>query len=619
MVAPPALITVAGSAAAFELFGIHLWGEREDEAADIVDPLYYDVTLTVNAEDEDLTEALTAASSLVADENRPVSGSLGLLSRARTERELLVAALYSNARYDGVVTITVGGVPIDDLPPDAEFDRSGKVPVTIVIDPGGVFTLGDVSLVGDTGGLDVADVGLLRGGDAGSDAILKGEAQLVKKLQEQGRPLALVEGRNVVADHATMTLDVTLEMRAGPVAPFGETTVEGTQEVDEAFTAYMAGIEPGKTFSPQDLEKARRRLVELGVFSSVTVEPATALNAYGEIPVAIEVSERKFRYYGVGATFSNTEGFGLEGYWGHRNLFGRAESLRIEGSVGRIGDTADYTEMNYSAGVIFEKPGVIGPDSKFFANFKTLLENPDAYERFSTKAGIGLEYKLTETQTLAAEATIDYSRILDAYDVESRHLLVSLPVQYTFDNRDNKLDPTEGFRAVAFVEPSYDIRSGAAFVKVKGEGSTYFGLDANDDFVLATRIAGGSLLGAEIGDVPADRRFYAGGGGSVRGYAYQGIGPKNADGDPIGGLSFVELSAELRFRVNDSIGIVPFIDAGTVSNDTFPDFSEMKVGAGIGLRYQTPFGPLRIDAAIPLNKGPGDPSFGIYAGVGQAF
>jgi len=218
--------------------------------------------------------------------------------------------------------------------------------------------------------------------------------------------------------------------------------------------------------------------------------------------VMIEVSERKFRYYGVGATFSNTEGFGVEGYWGHRNLFGRAESLRIEGSIGRIADTSDYTDMNYSAGVLFEKPGVIGPDSKFFANFKTVLEHPDAYERFSTKAGVGLQYKLSETQTVSAEAAIDYSRIIDAYDVESRHLLVSLPVQYIFDNRDNKLDPTGGFRAMAFVEPTYDIRSGATFVKLKGEGSTYIGLDANDDMVLALRMAGGSLLGAELSDVP---------------------------------------------------------------------------------------------------------------------
>jgi translocation and assembly module TamA len=138
-------------------------------------------------------------------------------------------------------------------------------------------------------------------------------------------------------------------------------------------------------------------------------------------------------------------------------------------------------------------------------------------------------------------------------------------------------------------------------------------------FVAAGRAAIGSIVGASLQEVPADRRFYAGGGGSVRGYAYQGIGPKAADGQPIGGLSWFETSIEMRYRVTDTIGIVPFVDAGTVSTKQFPDFADVKVGAGVGLRYITPFGPLRVDAAVPLNRGPGDPRFGIYAGIGQAF
>src|SRR6185437_6562626 len=150
-------------------------------------------------------------------------------------------------------------------------------------------------------------------------------------------------------------------------------------------------------------------------------------------------------------------------------------------------------------------------------------------------------------------------------------------------------------------------------------GSAYQALDSSAKFIAAGRVAVGSIVGASLQDVPADRRFYAGGGGSVRGYAYQGIGPKAADGQPIGGLSWFETSVEMRYRVTDTIGIVPFVDAGTVSTKQFPDFADVKVGAGVGLRYITPFGPLRVDAAVPLNRGPGDPRFGIYAGIGQAF
>jgi translocation and assembly module TamA len=169
------------------------------------------------------------------------------------------------------------------------------------------------------------------------------------------------------------------------------------------------------------------------------------------------------------------------------------------------------------------------------------------------------------------------------------------------------------------VQPSYDFLDGVTFVKLRAEGSAYYSFDKDNQIIAAGRLAGGSIVGASLLDVPANHRFYAGGGGSVRGYAYQNIGPKAPNGDPIGGLSYMEASAELRIAVTETIGVVPFVDAGTVSEDEVPDFNDIKVGVGVGLRYMTPFGPLRVDGAIPLNPDPGDPSFGIYAGIGQAF
>lgn len=614
-----ALIVVEGrSAAAFELFGIKLWNSASDkEDAEIVDPKRYSVTIEVSDADSDLQKKLEAASVLKSDEERPVSGSLGLMTKARSEREQLVAALYANAYYEGVVDVVIDGRPLDELPPDAEFNGPQPVPVVVKIQPGQKFVLGDIRLEGDAAGLMGADYGLIAGGDASSVAVLKAEARIVRALKEEGRPLATVTDREIVADHATSTLDVTLTLAAGPVAGYGETTVEGTEAVDRDFTAYMAGLKPGERYSPEEMDEARERLLALEVFNSVTLKEADKLDAAGNIPIGIQVSERKFRYFGVGGTVSNTEGLGIEGYWGHRNLFGRAEKLRIEGSVSGIGSN-DISKLNYNAGIMFEKPGVIGPASKFFANLKTVYEHPDAYDRFSTKGGFGVSYELTPRQTVSAELSLDYSKITDSFG-KHEYLIASVPLQYVFDNRDDKLNPTKGFRALAYVEPSYDLLNGATFVKLKAEGSAYRALDSAAKFVVAGRAAVGSIVGASLQEVPADRRFYAGGGGSVRGYAYQGIGPKAPNGQPIGGLSWFETSVEMRYRVTDTIGIVPFVDAGTVSTKQFPDFSDVKVGAGIGLRYITPFGPLRVDAAVPLNRGPGDPRFGIYAGIGQAF
>lgn len=604
---------------AFDLFGIHLFGKKAED--DVVDPLSYTLTFEPGTQDGDLAGALEDASVMKADEKRPVSGSLGLLAKARNEREALVAALYAEARYDGVVNVSIAGRPLDEIPLDAQFDRSKPVPVTVSVEPGRRFVLGNVRLTGDAASLMPASYGLIAGGEAGSTKILEAESKMVRSLKEEGRPLARVASREIVADHKSGTLDITLDFAAGPVAGYGDTRVEGTESVDTGFVAYMAGLKPGETYSPQEMDDARERLIALDVFNSVSVREADALDAAGRIPVDVNVSERKHRYFGAGVTYSSTDGGGVEGYWGHRNLFGRAEKLRIEGSISRIGAGTSFGQLNYNAGIMFEKPGVIGPASKFIASVKGNFEHPNAFEKLSVDARAGVRYELTRRQTVSGEVRLEWSRITDSFSpvVPVSHLLASIPLQYVYDGRDNKLDPTRGVRLLVDAEPAHDFFTGASFVKLRGEASAYKALDAENRFVVAGRIAAGTILGAPLAQVPADRRFYSGGGGSVRGYGYQGIGPLDPAGVPTGGLSFAEASAEVRIRINDKFGVVPFVDAGTVSAGTSPNFGTTQFGAGLGIRYLTPLGPLRIDAAVPLNRRPGDPSFGVYAGIGQAF
>ncbi len=609
----------ATPASALEIFGLRIFGGSETDDSEVVDPLNYTVTLDSNAEADGLEDELSEASLLVQDEGRPVSGSLGLISKARNDRERLVAALYEKARYNGVVTIRIQGRPLDEIPPDAEF--SGEpVPVTISIDAGDVFVLGDISIQGDAGGLAPASYGLMPGGDAGSREILEAQRDMVRALKEEGRPLARVASREVVADSETLELDVTLAFEAGPIAPYGRTSVDGTEKVDREFTEYMTGLEPGETYSPEDLDEARERLQALNVFNSVSVTEGEALDENGAIPIDVTVSERKHRYFGVGATYSSTEGAGVEGYWGHRNLFGRAEKLRIEGSISRIGSRS-LSMMDYNAKILFEKPGVLGPPSKFISSVAVAYVHPNAYSSFSVDARAGIQRELTREQTVSAELRVEWASVTDSFSpvVPRRHLLVSIPLEYVYDGRDNRLDPTRGFRFLANAEPTRDMLSGATFVKLRGEASVYQSLDEDSRFVAAARVAAGSIIGTPLAMVPADRRFYSGGGGSVRGYGFQGVGPRDVTGKPTGGRSLAEASLEMRIKINDKFGLVPFVDAGTVSAGTVPGASAWQFGAGLGLRYLTGFGPLRVDAAVPLNRRPGDPSFGIYAGIGQAF
>jgi translocation and assembly module TamA len=609
-------------AEAFELFGFKLFENDTTEAVEVVDPLSYSVTLEVAGNDPegDLRSELEAASQLVQGADRPVSGSIGLIQRANGDFEQLIAALYENARYAGEVRILLDGRRLADLPPDAKLGGSGPVPVRILVDPGKQFRFGDVSVRDADGRVySAVEQGLAPGQLAKSTVILDAEQALVLELERDGHPFAKVSGRDVVADHARGLLDVSLELDAGPVAPFGQTAVNGAESVDSQFIARMAGIRQGEQYDPEELAAAEKRLRALEVFSSVNVRGSESLSGDGSVPVEVTVSERKHRYLGVGATYSSTDGGGLEAYWGHRNLFGRAEKLRIEGSVSSLGKTGQVKDMTWRGAALFEKPGVLGPASKFVSRLELEQENPDAYRRFSVEAAAGITYELTAQQTVSAGVNVEYARLTDSFNVDLETITVALPLEYVRDTRDSKLNPTSGTRLSLLVEPTYEINGGATFVKLRAEASAYRALDADKRFVLAGRVAAGTIYGASLASVPANRRFYAGGGGSVRGYGYQDIGPVNAAGQPTGGRSLIETSAEIRIGVTDTIGLVPFVDAGLVSaSETFSG-AKFKAGAGIGVRYSTPFGPLRVDVAVPLNKDATDPDYGIYAGIGQAF
>lgn len=607
-----------GEAYALKLFGIRLWGEDEPEIT-VSNPVRYSVTLDAGNADSELKERLENRSQMIADADKPVSGDLGLVVKARDERDRLVAALYEEARYGGVVQISIAGTDIEQLPPNPSFSHSGPVPVTITITPGPVFTLGSVKLEGDAAGRDMSAYGLAPGGDAGSLKIINAGDRLVNDLKAEGRPLARLVTRTASADHSDNTVDVVIGAEGGPVAPLGMVGIKGQNSVDPDFIRSYSRLNAGQPYSPKALEKASQRLRQLGVFSSVTVREDSKLASDGSIPLTIEVAEGKHRYFGFGAEVSTTDGAGLQGYWGHRNLFGKAEALKIEGAVSRLGEASSVSGMDYSAGISFTKPGFIHPSATFKASLIAKTEHPDSYESKSITGTSGVSYELNDTDTVSGGGEIAWTQTDDAYG-RNRYLTFSLPIEFVRDTRDDKLNPKSGFRAAVAAKPSWEALNGTFFSTFEASGTAYKGMGENDRVVLAGKLAAGVLVGTgDLDRIPATRRFYAGGGGSVRGYGYQKISPYNADGDALGGRSYVVGSVEARINITDTVGIVPFVDAGVVSGDLTPDFSDIRAAAGIGLRYATPFGPLRLDVAMPLDKYPGGSSYGIYAGIGQSF
>ncbi len=590
---------------------------RNNRATEAVpDPVTYTFDLQVIGGNRRLDRDLRNASSLYTRRTTPASGLVGLLARARQDVGSLTAVLYENARYAGEVAITVVGRPVEEWSP---FDPLGKqpVPVAIRVTAGAQFVFGTVNAGPLPPGTTIADLKIAPGDLAELGRILSAEDAITNVWREQGHPLVTVEERNVVADHATRTLDLDLAVDPGPVAAFGRVEVSGTERLDPNLVYGRAGIKPGEPYTPAVTRRAEQRLRDLGVFDSVRVVPGDHLDPDGTIPIDIIVTERKPRVIGAGVNYSNTEGAGVEVYWANRNLWGGAESLRLSASVSRLLDT-DFNDPDYRFAANFTKPAVFDPMTDFTLRAEAFRETTDAYRVTTEETEAGLTHVFSNTLSGAARVELERTRTEDAIPSED-YLIATLTGAIDWDTRDNRLDPTKGMNVHFEAAPAYDFLQDQAFATFRNDISIYRAVDSDRRFILAGRVSTAVLTVDNVRDVAASRRLYAGGAGSVRGYAYQNIGPRNKNGDLIGGRSSFAVSGELRYRVSDTFGLVAFVDAGNAYRSMLPDIGDLKVGVGGGIRYLTPVGPLRVDLAFPLEPGPGDPSFALYVGLGQAF
>jgi translocation and assembly module TamA len=244
-----------------------------------------------------------------------------------------------------------------------------------------------------------------------------------------------------------------------------------------------------------------------------------------------------------------------------------------------------------------------------------------AYMRRGVLVSGGVERSLPPHWAFGSSLAYDYS-VIDAQGSSNTYSLVGLPSQVRLNHADSTVEPTKGYMLTLNASPYVDTSNKHdIFSILRLTGSTYVDVSGDGRSVLAARASFGIIPGADVGLIPPDKLFYAGGGGSVRGFAYQGAGPRDSGNAPLGGLSVVEASVEFRQRIGKSFGVVAFIDAGSAYRELWPNFSVLtpRVGTGVGVRYYTDFGPARLDFGIPLNKREGDPPFGIYVSLGQAF
>jgi translocation and assembly module TamA len=563
------------------------------------------------------------------ERDQPLTGdSLSLLQGAQAVASRVNTALRSRGFYDAEVRASVDGRPIGEAAAldaiEAQPD-SAQVSITMAIDTGPKYTIGmaAVRLPGTVASLPDVDrdrIGLAVGDPADAAAIIAAQDKVLVELRKQGYALATVK-REVVVDHATRQAEVTYIAEPGPTAKMGRVQFSGTDNVDTTYLQRRVPFTEGEPYDPAKVELLRGKLTSLGVFNAVRIKPATALDANGELPIDVDLTDRLQRSFGFGVSYETQLGAAVEGFWVHRNLFGQAESLRLSAEINHIGQGLAILDTGFGFRAAFRKPDwwLAGQDGRLEA--AVLREVLDAYTRNAITAYAGVDRTISPAWQVRAGVAGEYAKIT-RNGITQYYTMVGLPTTVLLNKANSDIEPTQGYRLQLDVTPWVDFGGGGDFFTVmRLTGRSYVDLGEPGRTVLATRASFGTEPALSIGGIPPDKLFYAGGGGSVRGFVYQSAGPRDAFNNPLGGASVVEASVELRQRIGKSFGAVAFVDAGSAYPDFLPNFSLFapRVGAGAGIRYYTDFGPIRLDVGLPLNRREGDPPFGVYVSLGQSF
>jgi translocation and assembly module TamA len=565
----------------------------------------YRVTIIGIEDGKLLADAESLLDSVTLREGRPPA-TLGLL-RQRVERDVprLMNLLKSASYFGAQVTTTIDS-------------KAEPVEVTFKVELGPAYRLKALEIQTGTETREALpkvpeakELGFVLGEPVRAGALVEGEVKLLSLLRGHGFPFPEITERRVVVDHNDRSVAVTIVVAPGPEARFGPTTVHGLDSVERDLVGSKIPWRQGDRYNGDLVAKLQRRLSETGLFSVVQVTPAHSLDEEGELPITVTVTEGKQRTVSAGVGYSTDEGLGTTASWEHRNLFHRAEHLTL---------TATAADVVRALEATFRKPTLGGEGRRLILSLRLAEEYPEAYSSRSVASTARLEQDIARGMTVGGGVAFKLSHVGQQGEDES-FAFISLPLGFGWDASNDLLNPTRGGRLVVQLAPYQDlITTDLRFFKIYASTTHYLEVTSAPSLVLAGRAAAGTIMGASRFSIPADERFYAGGGGSIRGYPYQTVGPL-VDEKPVGGRSVVELSLEARLRVTERFGLVAFLDGGTaLATGLFDSGERFRWGTGAGVRYFTPIGPFRLDVGFPLDRRSGvDDSFQFYVSLGQAF
>ncbi|WP_240309564.1 MULTISPECIES: autotransporter assembly complex protein TamA [Sphingomonas] len=549
-----------------------------------------------------------------------------LSARLTEDSKLLQRILQAEGWYDATVQTRIDRAAATPAPANGATAASPAPPATAVllVSPGERYKLGSIAIkTAPTIPADLVtkNLALNVGEPIVAERIQGAEANVAVVLPQQGYPFATVGQRDVLLDPDTHLGDYTLPIELGPRSRFGGFRTTGKQAFDVRHVEVLARFKRGQLYDSRQVDDLRQALVATGLFRTVAVAPERSgqANADGTENVTVLVTQDAGppRTLAASAGYGTGQGFRVEASWTHRNLFPPEGALIA---------TAVAGTQEQGASLIFRRSNAGKRDRTFQGGFEALRSRYDAFDALTGRLFVRLSRDSTpiwrKTFTWAVGAEL-LGTVEDDYDFDlgrrakRKYGIGALTGQVGFDQTDSLLEPTKGYRAQLLVQPEGALSDGfRPYLRSQFDASGYY--PVSDGIVVAGRARLGTTLGIDRADLAPSRRFYAGGGGSVRGYAYQQLGPKDPDGRPLGGLSLVEGAAEVRYRFGD-YGVVGFVDAGQVYAERVPSFRNLRAGVGIGGRFYTNFGPLRLDVATPLGRKPSESRFNIYISIGQAF
>jgi len=548
--------------------------------------------------------------SVLALHKSDATNAAQLDRRAREDAALLTALLRAEGYYDARVLTSVESAAAQPV-------------IVLAAEPGARYLFDSVTLDGVRAAGDKADAltatfGVKPGDPVDADAIVAGEARLRTQVGEAGFPFAKVGAPEIVVDRAARTATLALTLDPGSARRFGKITANPNNRVfDAAHVQEIARFVPGDPYTAGALDDLRRALIQTGLVSTAQVTPVPGADP-ATVDVAVRLERAPPRTIAGEVGYGTGEGARVELSWTHRNLFPPEGALTVRGVLG--------TREQLGA-VVFRRSNFGGRDRVLTLQTAVAHIERDAYEADTFLLSGSLErqtnifFQKAWVWSLGAELVTSDERdvILSTGAARRRTFYIgALPTSLAYDGSDDLLNPTRGFRLGGRFSPEFSFEGSAfGYARTQIDASAYQRVTPR--VVAAGRVRLGTILGAPRDAIAPSRRYYAGGGASVRGYGFQSIGPRDPNNDPIGGRSLTEFSIEARVQAFGAFGVVPFLDAGNISTSAVPRLSALRYGAGVGVRYYSNFGPIRIDVGTPLNPQPGDARIAVYVSLGQAF